>query len=114
MTFLDTVTNLTAKTDQSMFIQQSIKEWSQQIGYPLIYVTKYANNVQIQQTEFGNSNSSQFWITPITINNQILWLKKTAMNFDIEDNTWLTVKSNGNIKCAVCLVTYIIVHFVYK
>lgn len=78
-------------------MEQSILEWSHQTGYPLIHIRKNADQIQIQETEFGKA-STQFWNTRLTINNQTFWLQKNSMNFDIEDNNWLTVKSNGNIK----------------
>lgn len=78
-------------------MEQSIQQWSHQIGYPLIYIQKTANNIQIIETDFGES-TSLFWNARITVNNQTFWLQKNSTNFDIEDNNWLTIKSNGNIE----------------
>ncbi len=78
-------------------MKRSIQQWGQQIGFPLIHIHKNGNQIQIKETEFGKSTSN-FWDVPIIINNQTLWLQNNSTQFDIEDDSWLTVKSNGNIK----------------
>ncbi|KAJ6639969.1 Aminopeptidase Ey [Pseudolycoriella hygida] len=90
--FIETLANMTK--DNIELLKTSLDEWTQQIGYPVVHIKKNEKNIQIKETEFG-MESSHFWSMPINIKNQTLWLHEGSTNFDIEENNWLTIASNG-------------------